>query len=197
MSTTKPAPALARRQQGVTLVEVVVFIVIVGIAVAGVLSALNLANRNSADPQVQKQALAIAEALLEEIELQAFTFCDPDDANASTATSATVSANGCATTVQDAGQHTAAGESRTADPRFDNVIDYSGYAMNGVSDITGTALGLGTYNAVVAVANDSQLGPAGSPIASSEVLHITVTVTGPGNTTVVLDGYRSRYAPRT
>ena len=48
--------------------------------------------RHSADPIVRKQALAIAESLLLEIEQQAFTWCDPQDANVVTATSAA----GCA-----------------------------------------------------------------------------------------------------
>ncbi len=187
--STDPAGS---RQRGVTLIELIVFIVIVGIAIGGVLSILTQAVRTSADPMVQKQALAIAEALLEEIELQPFTFCDPDDANASTATGT----GGCATTVETAAQHTADGESRysAANP-FDNVIDYGGFAMSaGILDITGTALsGLGSYTATVAVANDASLGA----IANSEVLRITVTVTGPGNTSVVLDGYRTRFAPRT
>ena len=31
--------------------------------------------------------------------------------------------------------------------------------------------------------------------ASGDALRITVTVTGPANVTVVVDGYRTRYAP--
>src|SRR5437763_11482345 len=84
-----------RRARGVTLVELIVFIVIVSVAVMGVLTALDLSNRSSTDPMIQKQALAIAEALLEEVQLQPFTYCDPDDPQAATAQSATVGANGC------------------------------------------------------------------------------------------------------
>lgn len=176
------------RQHGLTLIELIIFIVIVGIAVAGILSALNVAVRGSADPQVQKQALAIAEALLEEIELQPYTICDPDDANAAIATSTA----GCATTAEVLGPE--AGETRYNPPRFDNVNDYNGFAMaSGIQDITNTTLaGLNDYSATVTVAADAGL----NGIASSEVLRITVTVTGPGNTVVTLDGYRTRYAPR-
>lgn len=188
---------LAPHQRGVTLIELIVFIVIVSTALTGILLVINRITGNSADPQVQKQALAIAEALLEEIESQPFTFCDPEDANASTATSASVSASGCATTVETATQHTTDLEHRTSDPRFDNVIDYNEYSMTGVEDLTGTALGLGTFTASVAVATDGGLGATGAPISSSEVLLITVTVSGPGIRDVVLSGYRTRYAPRT
>lgn len=179
-----------RRQRGVTLIELIAFIVIVGIAIGGVLNILTRAVRTSANPMVQKQALAIAEALLEEVELQPFTYCDPDDANAAVATSSA----GCATLPENSGPE--AGETRySAATAFDNVNDYSGFAMNaGILDITGTALGgLGSYSAAVTVANDASLGG----IAGTEALRVTVTVTGPGNTSVVLDGYRTRFAPRT
>lgn len=56
-----------RRQQGFTLIELVIFIVVVGIGVAGVLSVFTNSVKSSADPMVRKQALAIAESLLEEI----------------------------------------------------------------------------------------------------------------------------------
>src|SRR5438552_11460460 len=57
-----------RAEHGISLIELIVFIVIVGIAVAGVVGALSMATRASADPMIQKQALAIAEALLEEVQ---------------------------------------------------------------------------------------------------------------------------------
>jgi MSHA pilin protein MshD len=57
--------------------------------------------------------------------------------------------------------------------------------------MTGTAItGLDGYTATVNVVNQA-LGA----IPASDSLLITVTVTGPGNTTAVLHGYRVRYAP--
>ncbi|MCZ7653380.1 MAG: hypothetical protein M5R42_02490 [Rhodocyclaceae bacterium] len=68
-----------------------------------------------------------------------FTFCDPDDANASTATGAFVGVNSCAATVEAMGPEAAQGETRYAALRpFDNVNDYNGFAMaGGILDITG------------------------------------------------------------
>ena len=66
-------------QSGLTLIELVMFIVIVSVALTGVVMVLNTAVRGSADPVVRKQALAIAESLLTEIEQQPFTYCDPQD----------------------------------------------------------------------------------------------------------------------
>jgi MSHA pilin protein MshD len=62
----------ARVARGFSLVELVVFIVVVGVGLAGVLAVLNLATQKSADPMVRKQALMIAEQMLEEIALQPF-----------------------------------------------------------------------------------------------------------------------------
>src|SRR5689334_4666432 len=113
------------RQSGLTLVELVMFIVIVSVGIAGVLVAMNVTVQHSADPLVTKQALAIAESLLEEIELQPYTYCDPSDDNVTTATAAVVGANGCATTVQGIGP-SPANSSRFTQlgiPRFNNVGD--------------------------------------------------------------------------
>ncbi len=73
------------RARGLSLVELIVFIVIVSASVAGIISVITVTTRSSADPLIHKQALAIAEAVLEEIQLQPFTYCDPDDPGAATA----------------------------------------------------------------------------------------------------------------
>ena len=74
MYTPGPSP-----QRGTSLIELILFIVIVSTSVAGVLIAIDRSARSSAEPLVIKQALAIAEALLEEVQLMPFTYCDPDD----------------------------------------------------------------------------------------------------------------------
>jgi MSHA pilin protein MshD len=181
----------SRHNRGASLIEVIVFIVIVGIAAGGILMVFANTTRASADPLIRKQALAIAESLLEEIRLQPFTFCDPDDANAATATGAFVGAGGCAATVEAMGPE--AGETRYAAlTPFDNANDYNGFAMaGGILDVTGAAMaGLGAYGATVAVAPLAFGG-----IAATEAQQISVTVTGPGNVSVTLDGIRTRHAP--
>ena len=65
-----------RRQAGTTLIELVISIVIVSIAASALLMALSMTVGSSADPMVRHQAIAIAEAYLEEITLKAFD--DPD-----------------------------------------------------------------------------------------------------------------------
>ena len=61
-----------KRQRGMTLIELVISIVIIGIAAAALYSAMAAITGRSADPLLHQQSLALAEAYLEEIELQAF-----------------------------------------------------------------------------------------------------------------------------
>lgn len=65
-----------RRQAGFTLVELIVFIVVVSIGMAGILLVMDVAVKSSADPMLRKQAMALADSLLEEILLK--EFADPD-----------------------------------------------------------------------------------------------------------------------
>lgn len=180
------------RSLGLSLIELVVFIVVLAIGFAGTLVLYNQAVTGSVDPIVRKQVLAIATSLLEEIELRGFTYCDPDDANVYTATSATVGAGGCAT-IAEVAMGPDAGETTRA--LFDNVNDYHGFQMlSGIQDIMGnTVPGLGAYSVtnVTVVTAGGTFGLADV----NDALLITVTVTGPTNVSVTLQGYRFRYAP--
>lgn len=65
-----------RKQCGFTLIEVIIFIVVVGAGLAGILAVSTNAVKASADPMVRKQAMALADSILEEI-LQK-EYADPD-----------------------------------------------------------------------------------------------------------------------
>lgn len=60
----------SERQGGFTLIELIVFIVVVSVGLAGILSVMDTSVKSSADPMVRKQTVAIAESLLEEILLK-------------------------------------------------------------------------------------------------------------------------------
>jgi MSHA pilin protein MshD len=154
---------MTAHQKGITLIELIIFMVIVGIAMAGIVSAINFNVQHSADPVVKKQALAIAESMLEEVTLQ--NFSDPD---------------GLPNIVE------------ASRDLYDDINDYDNYSRNGISSINApstTITGLEGYN--VSVKIDSAVNLNG--IGGGKVKRITVTVTGPLNTTVLLEGYRTDY----
>lgn len=64
------------KQRGVTLIELIVFIVIISVGLAGILGVMNVTTRASADPLARKQAVALAEAVLDEVLSK--NYCDPD-----------------------------------------------------------------------------------------------------------------------
>jgi MSHA pilin protein MshD len=173
-------------QRGLSLIELIIFIIIVGVGVAGILVVYGVTVKSSADPQVRKQMLAIAESLLEEVEFKPFTFCDPDDANATTATGP----GGCAVAANNQSLLPLAPQGGETRATFDNVSDYNGFSLNPASDINGNTIA--GYAASVVVAQ--QQLEASVPL--TETLRITVTVTH-GSDTLSLSGYRTRYAPKT
>jgi MSHA pilin protein MshD len=215
MSTNSPS-----RQRGLSLIELIIFMVVMGIAAAVLLQVMNLASKNSADPVRRKQALLLAEALLEEVELARFTYCDPTDPQAATATAAVVGSTGCTDNahLEGIGQEAVTG---AVGRPYDNVSDYAtalgvaqsnfNDASGNIADVNGAAIDtvrLAGYTATVTlnvVPAVSPLGPTGFTITSSgtaanlNALRITVEVkygSGSASETVTLDGYRTRYAPR-
>ena len=167
------------RQGGMTLVELIISIAIIGIAVAGVLGVMNATTMRSADPMVREQAQLIAEAYMEEILLK--TFVDAASATVCPAPPAL----------------------RT--DYHDNVCDYSGLTDTGARNQFGTAIpALADYTVSVTVSpSPADLTAAvdlngivndyGSVPNRIRVLRVDVTVTGPNGTSTVLTGYRTYY----
>lgn len=69
-------------QRGFTLIEVIIFIVVVGAGLAGILAVSTNSVKASADPMVRKQAMALADSILEEILQKEYT--DPDGTSGET-----------------------------------------------------------------------------------------------------------------
>lgn len=189
------------RQRGLSLIELVVAIMIISVSVAGVLMVFSNSVRHSADPMVRKQALAIAESMLNEVLAQPFTYCDPQDPanDAATPPASTTACTGGAAGSQDKGGATlgpqpgSEGRFNTTDP-FDNVADYHGYASNGViyglDDGANRIAALDGYSVAVTVTR------AGTSfgLPADAALRVDVQVSGRGDS-ITLSGYRFRYAP--
>lgn len=167
-----------RRLRGFTLIELIIFIVVVGVGLTGILSVLNITVLHSSDPIYPKQALAIAEALMEEIQTKDFAAPASGDFSPSSPPGLAQRQN------------------------FDNVLDFNNYGASaigppvvlhaGISDITGTAIAaLSAYRVLVTVVNP---GSAPSGInATTDAWVITVQVTDPGGTVHTFTGYRLNY----
>ncbi len=157
-------------QRGVSLIEAVLFIVVVSIALVVVLKAFDIANQGSADPVLRRQSLAIAQSLLDEISFKPFGSAATDD----------VAQGGFA------GPYTSANRQW-----FDDVDDYNGFSMNvdGIRSLDDTALtGLGHYQASVAV-----VAAAFGSVPATAGYRITITVTDPSGAQLALEGYRANY----
>lgn len=152
------------REAGLTLVELVIATVVIAIAVTGTLLAMNLVTRHSADPVIDQQAAAIAEAYLEEILPKSFldpttnTVCPPPESSR---------------------------------PLYDNVCDYNGLVDAGARDQDGNAVaGLSGYRVSVVVDTAASLNGL---TGSNNVLRVDVTVTHAPDVSVTLSGYRTDY----
>ncbi|MDO8890856.1 MAG: prepilin-type N-terminal cleavage/methylation domain-containing protein [Sulfurimicrobium sp.] len=139
-------------QSGLTLIELLIFIVVVSVGVVGILSVMNQTTRYSSDPMVRKQAIAVAESLLEEILVKDFS--DPDGVAATEA-------------------------SRDL---YDDVDDYSGFSASPVKDINGSVLLDGAGNPLNFTASVSVTAQAFDVVPGADAKLITVSVSGRGET---------------
>lgn len=156
----------SHRQRGFTLIELIMFIVIVGVGVAGVLSVFTTSVKSSADPMVRKQALAIAESLLEEILLKEFK-----DPNGGT--------NGVSTCTL------AAGSNRSL---WDDVCDYNTYTSTGITDVQGNSVAsLAGYKVLPAVAVTTVA------VGGVNLKRVEVSVKDTQSNVISIVGYRGDY----
>lgn len=172
-----------------TFIELIVFIIIVSVGIAGILSVLNATVWRSSDALLQKQAQALTEGLLEEIQTGDFAYCDGADAQLKYAKSAAACTGGIGDSY---GQKT--GETRP----YDTVIHYATAAgtptaLPSVLPNESSVSAPSGYSASVTI-GPAALGDIAQ--ASGDALLISVTVSGPGNTQAVAEGFKSRQVPQ-
>lgn len=171
------------RGRGFTLIELIVFVVVVSVGIVGLLSTLGVFVKHSADPLARKQALAIAEAVLDEIAQAGFSYCVASDPNFLSATSTA----GCATP-ESPGPET--DEVRPYDHVYDYVSAFGTPTAFPVSGFAGASIAAPSGYAASVTMTQTPLN--GSPAADS--LLVSVSVSG-GGETVLLDTWRFRSAP--
>lgn len=151
------------KQLGVTFVELIISILVIGIAVTGILQVMTINTGSSADPMIRHQAIAIAEAYLDEILAKEFN--DPD---------------------------VVPGIEASRD-LFDDINDYSTISNAAIQDQNGNAIaGLNGYTVTVTIA-DEALGPAMAQIPMADSRRVTVSVNTPDNNNVTISGYRANF----
>jgi MSHA pilin protein MshD len=198
------------RQAGATLIELIMFVMIISVALAGVISVLNVMVKGSADPMIRKQMLTLAESLLDEVELMPFTVCDPAT---NTNPMAVTTAECSGTSYQQLG-YPALGV--TPRSNYNNIGNYcsnagpnaaactlltlgtAGSAASIIPDMSGsTAVSPPGYWATITLTPEAFWGiasSAGSNGANMNALRITVTVYH-GDDSLALESYRTRWWP--
>lgn len=205
-SRATPAQRTRGRQGGASLIELIIFIVVVNAALAGVFSMLNMGVLHSADPMIRKQMLTIAEGLLDEIEQMPYSACDPiNNINPTAVTTAQCSP---ASSVQQFG-YPALGVSPRSN--FNNLGNYCsnagpnsascstltlGSSSTAMADMTGSTGGAPVgYWATINLVPEALWGvSSNSTAATMNVLRVSVVVHF-GSDTLTLETYRTRWSP--
>ena len=154
-------------QSGLSLIELIVFIIIVSVGIAGILSVMNITVKSSADPMLRKQAVAMAEAVMDEV--LAKDYANPTGGYTETDFTA------CSGRQQ-----------------YDDVDDYACFAG---APATAVILGTNTLGAssIAALAGYSAtVSVAPVTVSGAAMKKITVTVSG-GTEPITLFGYRANY----
>jgi MSHA pilin protein MshD len=167
-------PASRTVQRGLTLIELLIFIVIVGVAATAILGVFGNLTRSSANLLPDKQAQAIAAGMMQEI-LARPAFCG-------------------SSTPADPSNPGGPEPGETRATPYNNVNDYNGYDSNpaGIRFLDGTsvAANLPGYRVQVAVNGNTTVAGVGG----GNAMHVIVRVTHPGGTEARLDGVRFCYA---
>lgn len=172
-------PCLGKyRQQGATLVELVMTIVIIGVAVAGVVGAFSLITGRSADPLNQTRAVALAQLYMDEILARHY-----DESSKVGGGKVPAAQVDCASPGAD-------GETR-AD--YDDVDDY--HDITNAIPEDGESIPLPGYSnfrisiAVACAGNDiSEM-----PLANADAKRIDITITDPSGNDYLFSAYRGNF----
>jgi len=158
-------------QTGATLVELVITIVIISVAIAGVVGAFSLIAGRSADPLNQTRAVKLAQLYMDEILTQKYDDQTPQGGFPKFSGPCSIGPDG---------------EGRTT---FDDVDDYDGLS-GAPSTATGSAL-TGYSGFAISISVTCAGTEVGLP--SEEAKRIDLDITAPGNQTFSFTAYRANF----
>ncbi len=161
-------------QRGATLVELVMTIVIISIAIAGVVGAFSLIAGRSADPLNQTRAVALSQLYFDEILSRKYDHDTPDGG--------VPRETGCSIGRE-------AGESDRED--FNDVDDYDGLDESPPLDADGDPLDSAYQNFRVQVSVACSGGEVGLP--GDDAKRIGLTITDPSGNDYAFTGYRGNF----
>lgn len=171
-STQRPAMYVSpnrHHQRGLTMIELIMFIVIVSVGLVGLLLVVNTVVKSSADPMVRKQSIAMADAILEEVLLKAYQ-------NPTGGFGPPTSSNCAATRAQ-----------------FDDVSDYACFdGTLSTTKIFGSQM-IASSTGPLPDTFWAKVVVSAPTVSGVTMKKITVTVTDPSGATYALSGYRGNY----
>jgi MSHA pilin protein MshD len=157
-----------RGQRGLTMIELIMFIVIVSVGLVGLLLVVNTVVKSSADPMVRKQSIAMADAILEEVLLKAYQ--NPTG-----------------------GVSSSSGNCATSRALFDDVSDYACFdGTTTETKIFGNQM-MASSTTVLPNTFWAKVVVSAATVSSVSMKKITVTVADPSGATYALSGYRGNY----
>lgn len=174
---------MRKAQRGMTIIELVMAIVIIGLGLAGLMLAFSMVVKSSSDPMIRKQMLAIAEQMMEEITMKQFL--------GTTAIAAVPCRRNTWTGLQD---YYNVGTSDGYDTSKTNCLSSGPAGTSKIYDVNGTAIAaLQGYSVAVVMAQLALTSTAAVSVSAINSMRITVTVTH-GADQLVLVGWRTNYA---
>ncbi|MBW7473001.1 prepilin-type N-terminal cleavage/methylation domain-containing protein [Marinobacter sp. F4218] len=163
---------MRREIRGATLVELVITIVIISIAIAGVVGAFALISGRSADPLNETRAIALAQLYVDEILAKKYDEQTPQGGVPRYAGVCNVGADGT--------------ETRAS---FDDVDDYDGVSDTPPASALGGITGYSGFSVEVSITCAG--GEVGLP--ASQAKRIDVLVSAPDNRRFVFSAYRANF----
>lgn len=168
-----------RHTGGFTLIELIVFIMIVSVAVAGILSVITVSSKSSTDPVRVRQANILAQNILENIRAHPMRQCDPGASDPARCPGRRP--------IVPATLVPAQGPPTSLKPLY--VEDFSQLPPSPIKDSFGHEIaGLSEYRYTVTLTPDGDV--FGLPLNAAVRIAVLVSYSG-GR--VTLEGYRLRY----